>query len=652
MSQIPQNEPVNEEISPLRLKMAELPQRSNFASFFCKTRRVVPKELKADPLEPEHVIVKQEPVIKSEPELDNALKFNVSESVESPKVPVIKAESQQEPVVKEESQQEPVELKEKEVLVKTDPNELTEPEPIIKPDPLRPLRIDELVGAPLDIFVVKTVSASQSTTKNDIILISDSEPLDGSDIEELPCNKRRRSKRTKTTVSDAVECISISSDDSEQQVTPAGNEPTKSIPLSDYSNMKKMEFTKPVVSLVTEKIKSVSLSTLRSRHTGPHEKDSLLATDPKIVPLKSSNLTENKKLQPIDIKKPELAPQIDIKKPELAQPIAVKKPEFVIPESLKNLDPILREELMSRMAQKMANKVKVETKTEDNIVAFTVIQRVNPGSFDASKSQTKFLLPAASFTIYWRSSDTFGAMKRKLALDYRISPFDLVLVKADDNSELFDTTKPSTLNLEGISLQEFAQRQKQSTSNSKNTKAKPVTVTKTMTTQTQTQTHLAPTHPINSQNTPSLPLPNTPDLPPLNTCKLFLYTKVSYALYKAMVQNQKQRIYESLSFLQTAEAEISKFTQESSIENTDEQIPEITTSSTSGSISLNVKTATSRNQSYSIKVSVTATVNQILEILSIEHKIKAFKVIFDGDVLKNDAIVGEILEDDDMIEVK
>lgn len=787
MSQNPLHESVNDEISPLRMRMADLPQRSNFASFFCKTKRP-PKEPKADP--EEQSVDSVEPV-----------KYKTDPSEEKPEPLAFKTE----PVVPLEYKSEPVEFKTEPaefVVFKADPF-VTES---MESKPENVISDTQITG----IVPTEVPSSFSYRSEIDVILISDSEPLPDSDIEELPYIPRRRSKRCKSSASEVIECISISSDDAvpikdlrrSKRITTSA-----SAPLSDYSNMKKMDFTKPVAKVtgsVSEKkvilltsskstvtapitanivavtqnteplnlprttpqvsqtapvskavpivspaapvspqtapsskinpivphVAPVSQTTPQVSHTTPQISPaapvSLATSAPKTAPVtKTAPSSQIAPIIPHVIPTSQTTPQASQATPQISQAASVasvskpspqitqttssqatavalvkpqskvpnpnKSADFVIPNSFKDLDPSLRAELMSRMSQKSSNTTTAPLKVDDEYVAFTVVQRVNIGTFDISKAPNRVLLPTSAFIIYWKNSDTFGAMKRKLATDLRLSPFDLVLIKADDNSELFDTTKPSTLNLRGISLSEYMKNQPtKPPAKPKQTKATngnaslptavtvavaPQPIASTSTTPatpaaTTTNTFIAtaintvvagttainPTTATTKTNTSvaAITTTATPPLPILNVYKLFLYTKASYSHYKSMEQGKKQRIFESLTFLQTAEAEISKLTQESKefddLESNNNLSQAVSTQVTL--ISLNVKTAASRNQCYSIKVSNTSTISQILLVLKTEHGIHATKVIFDGDILKNNAIVDGLLEDDDMIEVK
>lgn len=610
MSQPPNPDSFGEEVSPLRSKMADLPYRSNFASFFCKTKRVP----KTDP-------IKSEPVnIKSEPLEPMSIKTEAVESVikTEPLEPVIKAETVDPVNVKKENVH--VKLEEPHVTVKTEPIDIT------------------------------------ATSASDVvILISDSD----SEIEEIK-PLRRRSKRAKPSAD--IECISISSDEPEQlrdlrKSARNSKKPvaTPVVPLSDYSSMKRMEFKKPTT--VTPPIKIIEDKATETKPVIIEDKST--ATKPVINepveevnrPLSASTVASVTNSQNIILTPPNQSN---------SPPLPVKS-DFVIPESFKDLDPSLRDELIARMSQKNSSTAAAQAPEvkKDEYVLFSVIQRLNLGTFDALKAPNQKLLPSSTFTIYWNTGATFGAMKRKLALDLRMSPFDLVLIKADDNSELFDTTKPSTLNLKGITLKEVNEhtqhQQQQSKANTKpaNTKmANPTAPANTSTNVPQSTTDNTPA--TQASNIAQTQTQSQTLLPPLTAFKLFLYTKVSYEHFKSMRKRTREQIFESLSFLQTAEAEISKLTQEAAAfeSNESNSNSQMSSSVGSASITLNVKTAASRHQSYAIKVPATSKVSQILEVLLAEHGIQATKVIFDGDVLKADLVINGLLEDDDMIEVK
>ena len=73
----------------------------------------------------------------------------------------------------------------------------------------------------------------------------------------------------------------------------------------------------------------------------------------------------------------------------------------------------------------------------------------------------------------------------------------------------------------------------------------------------------------------------------------------------------------------------------------------------SDAISLNVKTALNKNQTYSIQVPISSKISDILRIFAAQfNQPNGTRVIFDGEVLRNDSQVDGQLEDGDMIEIK
>ena len=73
----------------------------------------------------------------------------------------------------------------------------------------------------------------------------------------------------------------------------------------------------------------------------------------------------------------------------------------------------------------------------------------------------------------------------------------------------------------------------------------------------------------------------------------------------------------------------------------------------SDAISLKVKTALNKNQTYSIQVPISSIISDILRIFAAQfNQRNGTRVIFDGEVLRNDSQVDGQLEDGDMIEIK
>lgn len=115
-------------------------------------------------------------------------------------------------------------------------------------------------------------------------------------------------------------------------------------------------------------------------------------------------------------------------------------------------------------------------------------------------------------------------------------------------------------------------------------------------------------------------------------------------------------MYDSLTFLQTADEEMSKLSQDPVYQDDDllnSMDMKMNQSQAAASIiTINVKTAGSRNQSHPVKISSTANIAQLLQTLAAEYNITGTRVIFDGDALRENETIGNILEDDDMVEIK
>lgn len=382
-------------------------------------------------------------------------------------------------------------------------------------------------------------------------------------------------------------------------------------------------------------------------------------------------------------------------------PVKPKNASNYIPRNFDSLDPSLREELMARLSQRensssLDNGSAAETSsitdtnTADKFVIFNLVQRLIPGTFDATKSATGKLLPSPTCTVIYKTTETFGALKRKLAESLRVSPFDLVLTLDSGKSEIFDTTRPSTLNIAGKTIEEYDRlnvnirpkepakkpSKKQNTPNNQLFNPSmdtalppapsyissgkyltnctlqpsgPISINPRLSTQPSTQSVMqSATHELN------MSYQQTTEIPPSLMHRLYLYTKSSFNLYKSLQQTKKKQIYDSLTFLQTADEEMSKLSQDP-VNTTDQEMLDFSMSqsqATASLITVNIKTAGSRNQSHPIKISPSATIALLLQAFVTEYKINGTKVVFDGDVLKSSETIGNILEDDDMVEIK
>ena len=814
---------LGEEISPVRSKMATLANRSSFASFFLKNKKGT--KGKADPADS----------IKPDPLADSfTAKPDPSEESQNLK---------EEPMINEN-----FELKDDSIIkenfeAKGDPILTNETvnftnEPSFNHEPLQELAetfsvqavqtptVESINNYDDDIIITEIRKTPRRKTPpkrkpSEIIEISDTEPtatLIDSDIEIiLP----RRSQRIRTIPARTkppadIECISISSDDSERSKVSdlrrstriSGTMPSTSIPLSDYSNMKRLNFVMPTskatesivvsdspvknatdgsvgVNPVTVILKmpevpsvnsqappqvkannqvpfvhtapSLPVNTLNSSNTQQTSTPAVVArnnvpptnqsrvfqpdntaTKPPVtnfsdstapasqIPAKPATAAAplpiiSSQAKPNTTLYPNAAPFVPAKPitsttQKTTSPVKLKNPADYMPSNFMQLDPSLRDELMARLSQRenrsnSANANSTEdgsdpvtssisatstcsntTLHEDQYIIFKVIQRLNPGTFDPYRTQNGVLYPSNSFLIYWKCNETFGAMKRRIAADLRISPFELVLTRANEgggHSELFDSTRPSTLNIKGKNITEYAKLninvtgirgvvnepvQKKPRKNAKTPIVnQPNSAPSSTPNSTASLGTTLPTMPPDStapkpQQQPvgirsMLVSTNPRDINHLNSLpaslvhSLYLYTTSTYNLYKCLQQQKMKQVYDSLSFLQTAQEEMSKLTGDPVREEDDQMLQSMDAKMsqsqvTNSIITINLKTAASRNQSHSIKISSTATIAELLKQAADEYKISGTKVIFDGDVLKNTDKICDILEDDDMVEIK
>lgn len=572
----------NHEITPVQMKMANLSTRSSFASFFCKTKRPVAS-------------AKMDPIQKVEGSQEQSFEQNlaVDKSFE--------ADSVDKNISNDTSK-----TTEDEVEVYIDNTESD----LSKQD------VSKAVQA--DVTFVSDAATSSSSSDSDIQIISSNVKMDD-------------------------DVISISSDDSSGPV----------LKLSDYSNLKKVvDFTPlPTATRPDNSMKRCIFvdQSISSRNPSTQTPAVTAKPIPTTVRPTSYTTTTNTTTKILNNTK--------------STSITATKTSTIssfLENNFNDLDPGLREELMTRMSQKSAasgesknaNVNNESTSTippsnqNDSVITFKVIQRLNPGTFDETRSPTGKLLPCTNFIVYWKSLETFGALKQKIAATLKASPFDLVLVNAQDHLELFDTTRPSSLNMTGLNLQEYAKMQQvminegSSKTTPKTPAAKKSKTNSTVTAQ-QTSAYLSA-------------MQNLRSVPPVI---IYLYTKSSFAHFKTLQQTKRRQIYDSLSFLQTAEGEISKLNQlqpDDAFTDSQSTVLPLDDSLTLACpvITLNVKTAANRNQSYSIKLPVSSKVSDILSIFTSQYNVAGTRVIFDGEVLKNDCSIDGLLEDDDMIEIK
>lgn len=797
----PSNTEISEEISPVRSKMANLVNRSSFASFFLKNKKNIhSSKIKNDPIAG-GAPLKPDPstnYLDSKAIIENVQKnyFNHHEMTPSDgEIIFDKGKVKEDPFTQTAD----------DTKIK-----LVDDAKINLVDDAK-IQIDDDTKILVDTIISSTTKSKtvRSTRKRscETIIISDTEPITiiDSDIEIILPRRSQRNKNTKSPPD--VECISISSDDGDRNkindlrrsnringITPS----TPIIPLSDYSNMRKLDFSRPTLKLTeniiisdipvkqvkelvqeavndstgvlvkpitvvlkipnspdqsqaindkapdnidiarndsesnTELTSSAGNSATKSLDSSPPVPITNFSSTPTTVNhhasaspsyefLNKSHVNIPAAVSSIEVPaKITTAPAVPINqippkyvtatckvsdKPSYLHsnrnlttsastksPVKSKFPINYIPQNFYDLDPSLREELMARLSQRENNPTPVDdTKTvetsstainSDKFVIFNIIQRLVPGTFDVTKSVTGKLIPSPSFTVISNTANTFGVLKRKLADCLRISPFDLVLTQESGGagqSELFDTTRPSTLNIVGKTVEEYDRlnvniRQKSGTAqNNPKTKHQPANLPINVTNintlvqcQSSAPSGISPvpyattkvrpavatlkTHPT-SQN------PSQPTFPPHLIHRLYLYTKSSFNLYKSLQHTKKQQMYDSLIFLQTADEEMSKLSQDP-VNKEDQDLLDnmemrMSQSQAAANVfTINVKTAASRNQSHPIKISSAATIAQLLQSFTTEYNRTGTKVIFDGDVLRGTETIGNILEDNDMVEIK
>ena len=682
----------NEEQTPVTLKISALPARSAFLSFFCKTKRPQSQPLASlfkENLNDNTV----EPLVNEAKPAETGMKASENNNLESENIhseyenenlknennnlESINNNSQKNDKFKAERNNEIVALNTENISKLSDTTNQSENDSIL-------ILSDGSDIEEIEISSRDSKKRPASSLNHEIISISSD---DGSSS-DCKLVKTRGILRRSSRINQHGKNVKILDLD----------EPlVKIAPLSDYSSLKDktIDFTlppvKPPTSNVNENLEKYSKQdeekiplslpiplpvtlTVQSLENNVKNSTSIMKS---LNYLKTDNLLKSKTTNdantiPQNLKQNQI---VHTKTQQIANsPPTVKDKEilrYFNSDCYDKLDPSLREEILSRLSNLKKTKSSTVTdqdlsdcsstlpsvittstsntsnptttnstvttsKVEEQYARFNVIQRINIGTFDSSR--TKNLLPTNSFLIYWKLSDTFGNMKRQIASNLRLSPFELVLTKARDDceSELYDSTRPSTLNLKGLTLQDFINRQKISTVDSKSIKKANTLISKIGKVNNNNSTNNNLNQAV--ETVPLLTVNNstTTILPVESTYELFLYTKASYAHFKTLRQSKKQKIFDSVSFLQTAEAEISKFAFTPTITTTDDQSEE----SSVQMIKLNFKTATTKNnQTLSVQVASNSTVQQVLQELQLTHQmaIEGLRVVFDGEILKRDS---------------
>ena len=659
------------ELSPVVAKLSKLTNRSSFTSFFCKTKRppgtaAATVAVKSDP-------IKGDPLFKEDPLRNDTVKAEM--------------ECKKDTVCSDEPRRNIT----KDILIsKEDPiiplNEPTE----CKTDTNVTLESSLDSKPPLASIPDSSSSASISN------LISISSDSSDSDIQLISESKRART--------DDIECISISSDDTSVSIVGTSVKDLKGASTAKIVNTSTTVKSGNTVNsgntntTNTRTTTNTNAKTIVNTTTSNNAKTTVPSTSSISAPLTdySRTKTNDNFFKPPPVEKSTLLGLLaerqavnvktSIKTANPAvKPQAPSAPDFF---SSGDYDPSLMDELRTRLSQRndstgtaticagntsnshtSANvdgivsaaaiaaqtgipclKPSVSTGLASEslkVVTFLVIQRLNPATFDPSKSLNGQLAPSNTFQIHWRLTDTFGAMKQVIAKNLSVSPADLVLVNAQSQSELFDTTKPATLNMNGISLQEITARQLAAIKSAASEVPVPVNTKKRGGPAKKTTVNNA-AKPAALTTATQSSLQNLQEF----AYRLFLYTKSTWTHFKSLQDTKKRQVLDSVSFLQNSQAEFSKYQATEFTDDTDTfETDEPTVADT---ITVNVKTAQSKYQSFPLKLPASSFVSDILALFTREYPDQpaATRVVFDGDVLKMDSPIDGILEDDDMIEIK
>jgi hypothetical protein len=545
-----------QEISPLKIKMSSLPARSNFSSFFCKTKRPSSPPSTIEPFKSDEQPTSSKEAINQQPHPSplNSVTPEDSNSEQE------KSSTGNSSLSKEESN----------FMPKVEQSETS----------------------------MKSEHSSQiisSSSEAEFITISD----DDEEVSDEKSNHR-------------VECISISSNESSDECSIIA--PRRSKRLNLVVTPEKLIARKPLEMSQPEKQSILPLSDYSN-----NMKNANFFKPPPLQPHSQSQKQNHQSLNE----------SYTVRSIEEASSNS-HEPSLSLDSSYDNFDPSLRDELLARINSKKQKQDILNSETR--YVLFNVIQRLNIITGAQSPS----------FKIYWKSTESFGNMKRRLAMDLGVSPFDLVLAKVQDNSELYDTTRPNSLNIIGLTLQEFSQQQPTNLKVSANKTKGRVNTKK---------------NDVNSQNNDANDANRSPSAPSSPTSyNIYLYTRKSFSHYNLLQQNMKQQFMDSVSLLQTADAEMSKFSQTAPAneEEFTTDIPTAPSQQQSELISLKIKTLHTKNQVFTVSVPSDATGTDILEAFAAIHSCKTnnLRIFFDGDALDLVKSIEGILEDDDMIEIK
>ena len=263
------------------------------------------------------------------------------------------------------------------------------------------------------------------------------------------------------------------------------------------------------------------------------------------------------------------------------QPLPTKV-KSALPADLSSMDPILQAAFLKRQAQLKTTNVVADKTAAELSVLFKLVPKVDP--------------PRANpLFIRTRLDDTFGMLKAKAAKELRLSPEILVLVY--DGVALFDSSKPSTLNLLGT---------KQKVSDKK------------------------------------------------KAIELTLFTKSTWHQEQQMRVQKRQTFLENVQFLNQTITRDDEIDDDSLAGEEEAFFSQPSSSAEPEALSISIRTNKTGIQIFNVQVPKSGKVSDIVErfkaLQALNTPITNVKVKFDGDLLPLNADIASILENEDMID--
>jgi hypothetical protein len=289
-------------------------------------------------------------------------------------------------------------------------------------------------------------------------------------------------------------------------------------------------------------------------------------------------------------KRPAPAPTLPVKQqksmtqPSATKPITPPKPSSSSMD-LSQMDPILQAAFLNRQALNKAASASSTDKAnvEHSTILFKIVPRVDP--------------PRANpLFIRTRIDDTFNMLKSKIAKELHF-PYE-ILVLVYDGVALFDSSKPSTLNLLG-------------TKDKVNDKEKAI--------------------------------------------EMLLFTKSTWHLEQRLRDQQRKAFMENAQFLHQPAPTGSLVDEESATSDTDAYLSQTAQSLQADTLSISIRTNKTGLQVFAVQVPKSGKVFDIVErfksVRDLGFPAIDVKVKFDGDLLPLSTEIGSVLENEDMVDL-